>query len=432
MGAGASAGIDFEAIETAAKREALRVAARAIERRLDADLSDYAGPSLPCRCGRDASYAGRMKKTFETAVGAVTLRRAYYHCDSCHAGWCPRDAALGMLRRSLSPAVLRMTGLVAARVSFAESEVLLWELGGVRVEAKHVERAAESLGAEVARDELSVVDEPAAWEPLAPTLYLGMDGTGVPMRKEELEGRAGKQPDGHAKTREAKLCTVWSAEKRDEQGIPVRDPGSVTYSAAIESAATRDTDVVPSAFAQRVEREARRRGFYSAARSVVLGDGAPWIWNLASELFPNALQIVDRFHAKANLTTIAKAIWGPTSALGGHWAKCRHDELDAGQIDALLAALEVHAGSNDEARRGVGYFTTNRARMRYPEFRDWGLCTSTGVLEAGCGVAIGARLKGSGMHWTVRGANAILALRTTILSGRFEDFWDRRARALAA
>ncbi len=85
-------------------------------------------------------------------------------------------------------------------------------------------------------------EEPESPAPPPPTLYLGIDGTGVPMRAPELQGRAGKQPDGSARTREAKLCTVWSAEKRDEQGRPLRDPDSVTYTAAIESAATLDTD----------------------------------------------------------------------------------------------------------------------------------------------------------------------------------------------
>lgn len=432
IGAGAAAGVDFEAIETAARREALRIAARAIERRLNEDLSDHAGPSLPCPCSGKACYAGRLEKTFATAVGAVTLRRAYYHCDGCGRGWFPRDVAYGMQRRSLSPAVLRMTGLVAARVSFAESEELLWELAGVRVEAKHIERAAEALGAEIAQDERQVVDEPEQHEALPPTLYLGMDGTGVPMRNEELEGRAGKQEDGTAKTREAKLCTVWSAEGQDDQGVPLRDPGSVSYSAAIESAATLDTDAVLSAFAQRVEREARRRGFLRARRSVVLGDGAPWIWKLAAELFPGAIEILDRFHAKEHLSAVAKDIWGPASDLGRHWATRRYEELDAGDVDALLAALQVHAATNNEARKCIGYVQANRSRMRYPQFRALGLCTSTGVLEAGCGVAIGARLKRSGMHWTVHGANAVMALRTAILNGRYQDFWDRRARALAS
>ena len=122
-----------------------------------------------------------------------------------------------------------------------------------------------------------------------------------------------------------------------------------------------------------------------------------------------------------------EGIWGPTSDLGRQWGKLRHDELDAGSIDAILEALAVHDRFNDEARKCVGYIETNRFRMRYPEFQAAGLCTSTGVVEAGCGVAIGIRLKRSGMLWTVRGANAIIALRCAILSGRFEDFWARRA-----
>ena len=325
-----------------------------------------------------------------------------------------------------------MTGLVAARVSFAESEELLWELAGVRVEAKHVERAAEALGAEIAQDERQVVAEPEAQAPLPLTLYLGMDGTGVPMRHEELLGRAGKQEDGTAKTREAKLCTIWSAEGRDEKGVPIKDPGSVSYSAAIESAATLDVDKELSDFAQRVEREAKRRGFLRTRRRVVLGDGAPWIWKLAAELFPGAIEILDRFHAKEHLSTVAKAIWGADSDLGRHWLAKRFEELDAGRVAALLAALQMHAASNDEARKCIGYVQTNRSRMRYPQFRAHGLCTSTGVLEAGCAVAIGTRLKCSGMHWTVRGANAIMALRTAILNGRYQSFWDRWARARAS
>ncbi|HVT56770.1 MAG TPA: ISKra4 family transposase, partial [Thermoanaerobaculia bacterium] len=119
--------------------------------------------------------------------------------------------------------------------------------------------------------------------------------------------------------------------------------------------ATCDTDALPSAFAQRVEREARRRGFYRARRRVVLGDGAPWIWNLAAELFPGAIEIVDRFHAKGHLSDVAKAIWGPASDLGSHWATKRHEELDAGDLDAILAALKVHSPTNDEARKCMGY-----------------------------------------------------------------------------
>jgi len=407
----------------------LSLAARAIAQRLNADHSDCVGPTVPCvGCQQLARYAGRHTKTFETVLGPLTLQRAYYHCARCDAGFCPRDRALGLVDTSLSPAVTRMVGLVGAMVSFAEGHELLHELASVEVEAKQVERTAEALGRAIATDERRVI-EPSP--PTAPTMYLGMDGTGIPMRVAELEGRAGKQPDGSAKTREVKLCTVWTAEARDQAGIAVRDRGSVSYSAAIESAATRDTDETPSDFAARVDREARRRGFDQATRRVVLGDGAVWIWNVADEQFPGAIQIVDLCHAKGHLSDVAKAIYGAPSDLAAHWAQQRHDELDEGNMVGLLQALRAHADTNEEAAKCVGYLTRNQGRLRYPEFRAQGLCVSTGVVESGCKLAIATRLKRGGMHWSVAGADAIIALRCCKLSGRFEDFWERRAAAVA-
>lgn len=423
---GSVEGLGFEAIELEARHRALTLAARVIERRLNADRSDCNGPTLPCPgCGLPARYAGRRKKTFTTALGLMTLERAYYDCAACGRGFCPRDQALGLAGSSLSPAVTRMVGQAAARVSFAESSTLLDELAGIRVEDKQVERTAEALGAEIARDDRDVV-EPQP--PSAPTMYLGMDGTGLPMRAAELQGRPGKQPDGSAKTREVKLLTLWSAETRDQEGLPVRDPGSITYSAAIESAATLDTDPELSPFAQRVEREARRRGFDQAQRRVVLGDGAPWIWNLAEESFPGAIQIVDLYHAKERLGDVAKAIYGAGSDLAEHWANQRRDELDRGELSRLVKALRAHASTHEPARQGLLYLVHNRRRMRYPNFRAQGLCVATGVVEAGCKLVVGTRLKRAGMHWTVPGADAILALRCSLLSGRFDHFWQRRSR----
>jgi len=415
----------------AVRRAAMRVAARAVERRINADTSDHRGPTASCACGEPARYVDRRSKTFTSVLGPLVLERAYYHCAACEEGFCPRDRALGLNDSSLSPGVVRMVGQVGATVSFEEGHEFLRELAGVDVPAKHVERAAEALGREIAEDERRVVEPPPPGEPVAPTLYLGLDGTGVPMRASELVGREGKQSDGSSKTREVKLCVVWSAEGRDDEDTPVRDPGSVTYSAAIESAAQRDTDEEPSPFATRVEREAARRGFAQASRRAVLGDGAPWIWNLATEHFPDAVQILDRYHAKQHLSDVAKAIYGATSDLGQQWARTRHDELDAGDSEALLAALRAHAAANDEARKCVDYLDANRRRTRYPEFHAAGLCTSSGVVEAGCKVAIGTRLKRTGMHWTVAGADAIIALRCCMLSGRFEDFWERRAERQA-
>ena len=254
---------DFEALEQAVRHQALDIAAQWMAQRFNADDSDHSGSTTACACGRRARYAGRRPKTFTTLLGPVTLQRAYYHCDACRSGVCPRDQALGLQGSSLSPAIMRLVGLTAAEGSFAKASEWLTALAGVDVETRQVERCAEALGRDIADDERSVTEQPAAAP--APTMYLGLDGTGVPVRPTEVEGRRGKQPDGSAKTREVKLATVWTAEGRDTQGRPVRDRGSVSYNAAVESAASRDTDPQPAAFAQRAYREAIRRGFDSAA-----------------------------------------------------------------------------------------------------------------------------------------------------------------------
>lgn len=419
--------ISFATIERAAREGALRLACAIVERALNADHGDCTSTTCTCpRCGGEARYRGRRPKTQVTALGEMTITRAYYLCDQCNTGFYPRDHALGMTRGSLSPGVTRMVGMTAAMVSFRESDELLSELAGITVGPKMVERVAEALGREIGIDERDVI---APGEPHSKRIYVGMDGTGTPMRAEALRGRAGKQPDGTAKTREAKLVTIWTANHRDRDGTPVRDPGSVSYNAAIESAAMGDTDTSVSPFAQRVRREATRRGIDETTEVIAIGDGARWIWNLVEEEFPGAIQIIDLYHAKGTLTDAAKAMFGVDSEYGADWAKQRRDELEAGDLNAILSALEPHQKAHDVARTCSEYIRTNRHRLQYPRFRRRGLCTSTGVVEAGCKLVVGTRLKRAGMHWTHEGANAIIALRSCKLSGRYDDFCFRHALA---
>ena len=205
----------------------------------------------------------------------------------------------------------------------------------------------------------------------------------------------------------------------------MRDSGSVSYNAAVESASSRDTDPLPSAFAQRAYREAQRRGFDTAARRVVIGDGAPWIWQLAAEQFPGAIEIVDIYHAKQHLCDVAKTLYGPGTDLADQWARDRRAELDAGRLRAVVAALRIHVETTPEARRCIHSVFGNRHRA----IRSSGprACASLRASSRPDASRSGARLKRAGMRWTVAGANAIIALRCCLLSGRFEDFWERRA-----
>jgi hypothetical protein len=416
--------IAFEALESMVRTTSLRIGAEVLESMLNVTGGSIQ-PSIILPDGTVATYTGKREKTFLCVVGEITLQRAYY-IDGTGNGYFPQDEMLGFDKDSLSGGLKRMIGHTAGRLSFQESSSMIKQLAGLHIGSKQVERAAEALGEEIRQAESTEIEEEA---PCSNTMYLGMDGTGCPVRKEETEGRKGKQPDGSAKTREVKLAVVFSADSRDKNGKPSRDTGSVSYNAAIESAATSDVDTSLSEFAKRVERETQRRGFDKASRQVIIGDGARWIWNIAEELFPKAIQIIDLFHAKGTISNAAKAIFGADSDFGAQWAKERRDDLEAGKLDVIIRKLEPFLQNSKEARQCRDYLINNRARLNYPHFRRLGLSTSSGIVESGCRHVIGARVKQSGMHWTVQGANTIIALRCSMLSGRFEPFMDRRKRA---
>jgi len=264
------------------------------------------------------------------------------------------------------------------------------------------------------------LDLPIPLGPPIPVLYVEFDGTGVPVVRAETEGRQGKIDGQPAHTREAKLGCVFTQTTVDEDGYPVRDHASTTYTGAIETA---------EEFARRIYSEAWQRGWGRAHQKVVIGDGAEWIWNLSQQCFPQAIEIVDLYHARQHLWDLARKLHPGDDVAQKRWLLSQLDRLENGKIEDLVAQLRstpaATADIADTLRIEAEYFNKNANRMRYPSFRRQGLFVGSGVIEAGCKTAIG-RLKQSGMFWTVRGANAIIALRCNRLSGRFEDYWEAR------
>jgi hypothetical protein len=365
----------------------------------------HRGPRIDCGKGHHGEFVGYRDKHVDTVLGRITVRRAYYHCVVCRRGIVPRDEQLGVTDASLSPGLRAMVARAGAAQPFATAADLLADLAGIRLSDKRIERSAETDGAAaaaristestaIARGHVAVLPAHRGTPP--DKLYIAVDGTGVPMVAAAVADRAGKAPDGRARTREVKLAALFTQTSLGTDGRPVRDPDSTSYLASFAPAAE---------FATLVHAEARRRGADHIRQLVVLGDGAPWIWNLATAILPEATPIVDLYHAREHLHALA-----------------------AGDIETLVTETE-HLPMNDDTAtntaKALGYFTTNAHRMRYAYFRAHGLFVGSGVVEAGCKSLVGQRLKLSGMRWNIPGATGILTLRCHQASNRFDQIWTR-------
>jgi len=408
-----------------------RAGAAALSQLLEFPVPHEAERRLPCSCGQQAHYRELRSKPVLTALGQVEVLRPYYLCAHCGRGQFPVDVELDIENTEFSPGVRRMQAMVGQEAPFDHGREQMKVLAGLEVTTKSVERTAEAIGADIAQREQAEIQEalqldlPVLIGQPIRILYVQMDGTGIPVVKKETAGRPGKAEGQPAHTREVKLGCVFTQTTWDKEGYAIRDPEATTYTGAIETA---------EEFGRRIYAEASKRGWSRALLKVLMGDGAEWIWNIAELHFPGAIQIVDLYHARQHLWEIARKLYPNEEGQQKAWMK-RHQKrlLDRGKIEKLVGALRAIKSDNAEitekVRTEADYFERNRERMRYPKFRRQHLFVGSGVIEAGCKTVIAARLKRSGMFWTVRGANAIVALRCCQLNGEFENYWEGRRAA---
>jgi hypothetical protein len=420
--------IDLEATEMAMRSALYRAGAAALSQLLQFPAPRGEGRMRACPCGQQAHYREQRSKPVLTAVGPVEVLRPYYLCAHCGVGQFPVDVELDIENTEFSPGVRRMQAMVGQEAPFDHGRQQMQVLAGLEVTTKSVERTAEAIGADIAQREQAEIQKAlqlelpvVAGEPIR-VLYVQMDGTGVPVVKKETVGRQGQTEGQPAHTREVKLGCVFTQTTWDKEGYPIRDPDSTTYTGAIESA---------EEFGRRIYTEAYGRGWSRALKKVVIGDGAEWIWNLVALHFSEAIQIVDLYHSRQHLWEVARKLYPNDQGKQKAWMKIHQKRLlDRGKIEKLVGTLRSIESANPEVKEKIrteaDYFERNAERMRYPKFRGQHLFVGSGVIEAGCKTVVAFRLKRSGMFWTVRGANAILALRCCHLNGEFEDYWEER------
>jgi hypothetical protein len=399
-----AAGDDLETAEGRVRDGVLAIGARLLEASVAAGGTGKEGARRACGCGGTAGFEGYRVKGVQTVVGWITVRRAYYHCPTCGRGHCPLDARWGLARDSLSPGVRRLTGQLGAVLPFAAAARTLANTARIHVSASTVRTVTEAVGARREAEVAAAIATawraglPPAAVPPPQRLYVAMDGVRI------------LGADGAG--REVKVGVV----------VPVHGRGTgerratASYAAGLESAAC---------FGQRLALEAHRRGLETAGMIAVLGDGAAWIWALAAEHFPHAIQIVDWFHASERVWALGRALYGAEEPETTTWVEQQLGRLAQGQAATLAREWQTLPGRGDAAAvrdEQVTYFTNQASRMAYDQYRAAGWDIGSGMVESACKRVIAAREKGAGMRWSETGAHTVAAVRVLLLNQEWRSY----------
>lgn len=380
----------------------------------------YDGADRACPCGARQETDHYVRATWQTVLGDIRVRRAAYRCRSCGARWIPLDAQLGMPTDRTSPLLRARVSRFCAVGSFAEACLLLEEVSGVRVSAKRAQVVSEELGARLEAHQATGAPEEVA--PPTERLYVGIDGVFYCTTERD---------DQHALLwREAKVGVIATP-------LPDGAPGTGRHSRL--APAGRPIDVLdadsPSyvvhmgdwrGFAEKLWREAERRGIARAREIVLLSDGAEWIASVRALLFDGlgvrVTHILDLRHAEEHLWEVARACVGEDT---GERTAGPLADLRDGRVEAVIAALRQLPTPTADAAKLVAatctYFDERRAMVDYPRFRQAGYQIGSGIAESACKRLVSQREKGPGMHWTTPGAQAIATLRAAHLSNRWQE-----------
>ena len=401
-------------MEVAVQQAVQRLAARWVEVWLGEMGGALASPEIPCACGGEASYTRLREGVLITIFGRISFRRRYYLCAQCHQGQYPLDTELGYKPGEITPQLASMAGWVGAELPFQRGSKLLEALCGITLSENTIREATQRIGAEVGeqeaewkaesqdvaslrkRDSLPQHEKPAR-------LYGSLDGVLVP------EGEAWRELKIGSWYREARARDSTSS---DQDTPPATE---ITYYCDITEA---------EEFGQLLWATGYQRWADQAHELVFVADAAVWIWNLVSDYYPHAVQIVDWYHAVEYITPIANAAFGENTAENKAWRDQVSSDLWEGHFDQVLDAFQAwhdHPQAGPVAQRAFTYYTNNRDRMRYPYFRANGYRIGSGTVESACKQIGTQRLKVAGARWSEQGARKTAKARAALLSGQ----WDR-------
>jgi hypothetical protein len=359
-------------------------------------------------------HKGYRDGTALTTLGAVPFRRARFRCTGCGAECYPHDAQLRFRGHGVSWPLAEVVGRQAALLPFKQARDNVEADYGFHLAKQTVAEVAEAAGAEVLRRE----DE----------------------RRDRVAGRRDPLPDSTLAPERACLFADGTMVHTEGDWHEVRVATATAEGAAGEPLARRSrARFLPVAdFAWVLVLLARSVGYPNAKLRAFVADGAHWLWKLAEDYFPGAIQVLDWFHLAEHVHKAAGMVFGEGSAGAREWAEARKGELWRGEVEAALAAVgrELARVRSPSKREALGdlrtYLENNRGRVDYPRYRELGLPCGSGQVEAQCKSLVGARCKLAGMrNWTYAGAEAVLRLRASVQEGSYARLWRDGLRPAA-
>jgi hypothetical protein len=364
-------------------------------------------------CGERARVQSWRERSVLTVCGRVRFERPWYVCKRCRLGFSPVDRTLELPSRArLSQEVRSQLVELGAKMSFAEARGLLDRLTGLKVAAETVRSHTERVGTELeeaqelASAEVERTEEAAETVDSAPgTLVVETDGVMV------------RYQDGWHEVKLGLVAGQVDGKLKRPSYLALRASPDLFGPRLLAEAARRGALEIVG-----WEGPVTGRGLAKLRKVVVLGDGAAWIWNLAAEHFGDRIEIIDYYHATEHVWTLANAFYGEGTEKAKDWARRQSGRLLTRGAGGLLRALDAIRKCRPEfketLRRERGYFRTNQARMAYPTYRAQGLPIGSGAIESEAKRLVQQRMKLPGARWSREGAQAVLNVRSRLLSHR--------------
>ena len=390
-------------METTVKQMTHQVGNEVLRQWLEAQDQQYPDDERPCpHCEQVAKYVRRRSGMIISLQGRIYYRRTYYGCEHCQRGHYPLDQRLDIQAGEMSQQVVKLAGLLGVQDAFGCSSDLLARTTLLELSPNSIRKACQQIGDAVLESEQRLIAE-------SQQLDVQLERQRAPDKPQRLYGSM----DGFY----VLLDTGWHEMKAGAwwQVDAAGKAQHMRYYVDTTRAEAFSDLVWATGFDQQADQ---------AQELIFVADAAEWIWNIVEHHYPQAVQIVDWYHACQYLTPIATAAFKHPDQRDAWYEQVRTN-LWLGQLDAVIAACQALvnprlAREDDPAQQALTYYRNNRHRMDYPTYRDKDYQIGSGTMESACKQLGTARLKIAGARWSQAGARKVAKARATYLS----DDWD--------